>query len=178
MRSYDEALRLFGDETLIDTWQQQLAAIVKDDQVAAQVVGLALRRLSDLRVWDLQQISSTFSLRTRGETPQRAGAFIENFLAGGSEVLLQDQPLLQLLDEWLCELPSDNFVESLPLLRRSFAAYDAVARRRLMERVTRGAHETTHANHHLAGGTSEAFERALPLLYQILGITAEAGGRS
>ena len=178
MRSYDEALRLFGDETLIDTWQQQLAAIVKDDQVAAQVVGLALRRLSDLRVWDLQQISSTFSLRTRGETPQRAGAFIENFLAGGSEVLLQDQPLLQLLDEWLCELPSDNFVESLPLLRRSFAAYDAVARRRLMERVTRGAHETTHANHHLAGGTGEAFERALPLLYQILGITAEAGGRS
>jgi len=178
MRGYDEALHLFGDETLIESWRQQLAGIVKDDQVAAQVVGLALRRLHDLRAWDLQQISSAFSLRTRGETPQRAGAFIENFLAGGSEVLLQDQPLLQLLDEWLCELAEDDFVESLPLLRRSFSAYDGVARRRLMERVALGAHKTTNADDHSGGRPSEAFERALPLLYQILGIAVGPGGQS
>jgi hypothetical protein len=178
MRGYDEALHLFGDETLTGSWRQQLEAMVKDDQVAAQVVGLALRRLHDLRLWNLEQVGSNFSLRTRGESPQRAGAFIENFLAGGSEVLLQDQPLLQLLDEWLCELTEDGFVESLPLLRRSFSAYDAVARRRLIERVARGARETTHAESRSSGGSNEAFERALPLLYQILGIAAETGGRS
>jgi len=121
MRGYDEALHLFGDEMLTESWRQQLEAMMKDDQVAAQVVGLGLRRLHDLRAWELHQVSSAFSLRTRGETPQRAGAFIENFLAGGSEVLLQDQPLLQLLDEWLCELTEDDFLESLPLLRRSFS---------------------------------------------------------
>ena len=109
MRGYDEALHLFGDEMLTESWRQQLEAMMKDDQVAAQVVGLGLRRLHDLRAWELHQVSSAFSLRTRGETPQRAGAFIENFLAGGSEVLLQDQPLLQLLDEWLCELTEDDF---------------------------------------------------------------------
>jgi hypothetical protein len=117
MRAYDEALHLFGDETLIDSWRQQLAAMVEDEQVAPQVVGLSLRRLHDMRAWDLEQVSSAFSLRSRGETPQRAGAFIETFLAGSSEVLLQDQPLLQLLDEWLCELAEADFIESLPLLR-------------------------------------------------------------
>jgi len=178
MRGYDEALHLFGDETLTGSWRQQLEAMVKDDQVAAQVVGLALRRLHDLRAWELHQVSSSFSLRTRGETPQRAGAFIENFLAGGSEVLLQDQPLLQLLDEWLCELTEDDFVESMPLLRRSFSAYDAVARRRLMEHVAKGAHEATHGETREAGGSNEAFQRALPLLYQILGMSAETGGHS
>ena len=178
MRGYDEALHLFGDETLTNSWRQQLEAIVKDDQVAAQVIGLALRRLHDLRAWDLQQVSSAFSLRTRGETPQRSGAFIENFLAGGSEVLLQDQPLLQLLDQWLCELAGEDFVESLPLLRRSFSAYDPVVRRRLLERIARGAHETTHREAHSGSSSNEAFEKALPLLYQILGMSSGAGGEA
>jgi hypothetical protein len=176
MRAYDEALHLFSDQTLIDSWRQQLAAMVKDDQVAAEAVGLSLRRLHDMRVWDLEQVSSAFSLRTRGETPERAGAFIETFLAGGSEVLLQDQPLLQLLDDWLCDLTEDDFIESLPLLRRSFSTFDAVARRRLMERVSKGAQESTHPGRPSASGSNEAFDRALPLLYQILGIAPDTGG--
>lgn len=175
MRAYDEAIHLFADEALIDSWRQQLAVIVDDDQVAAQVAGLSLRRLHDLRAWDPMQVASAFSLHTQGETPQRAGAFLENFLGGGSEVLLQDQPLLQLLDEWICELNEDDFVESLPLLRRSFSGFDAVARRRLMERIARGARESTNVGAVSRDSLSEAFERALPLLYQILGIDAAAG---
>jgi hypothetical protein len=176
MRAYDEAIHLFADEALIDSWRQQLAAMVNDDQVAAQVAGLSLRRLHDLRTWDPVQVASAFSLHTQGETPPRAGAFLEHFLGGGSEVLLQDQPLLQLLDEWICELNEDDFVESLPLLRRSFSGFDAVARRRLMERIARGVHESTNVGE-LSGSVSEAFERALPLLCQILGIDALTGGQ-
>jgi hypothetical protein len=178
MRGYGEALHLFGDDTLSESWQQQLMAIVRDDQVAAQVIGLSLRRLHDLRALDLLEVSNAFSFRTRGETPQRAGSFIENFLAGGSEVLLQDQPLLHLLDEWLCELTEDSFVESLPILRRSFSAYDAVARRRLIESVAKGAHQTTPASLDPQPGSSEAFERALPLLCRILGMGSESGGHA
>jgi hypothetical protein len=168
MRAYDEVLHLFGDETLIDSWRHQLTA---------RVVGLSLRRLHDMRTWDLEQVRSAFSLRTRGETPPRAGAFIETFLAGGSEVLLQDQPLLELLDDWLCALAENDFVETLPLLRRSFSVFDAVARRRLMDRVAKGAHQMTHAVIPSNGSSNEAFDRALPLLYQILGFSGDTGGR-
>jgi hypothetical protein len=176
MRAYDEAIHLLADEALIDSWRQQLAVMVSDDQVAAQVVGLSLRRLHDLRAWDLDRVAAAFSLHTQGETPPRAGAFLENFLSGGSEVLLQDQALLQLLDEWIRELNENDFVESLPLLRRSFSSFDSVARRRLMERIARGAHESTKPGSQAQDGVSEAFERALPLLYQILGIRPETGG--
>lgn len=176
MRTYDEAIHLFSDEALLDSWRQQLANIVDDDQVAAQVAGVSLRRLHDLRVWGLTHVASAFSLHTRGETPQRAGAFLENFLGGGSEVLLQDQPLMQLLDEWVCELDEDDFVESLPLLRRSFSGFDSVGRKRLMEQIARGAHEKTHPDSPTQDRSSDAFERALPLLYQILGISPGPGG--
>jgi len=177
MRTYDEATHLFADEALIDSWRQQLATMVYDDQVAAQVAGLSLRRLHDLRVWDLTRVASAFSRHTQGETPQRAGAFLENFLAGGSEVLLQDRPLMQLLDKWVCGLEEADFVESLPLLRRSFSGFDSVARRRIMEQIARGAQESTHehASNATQDRSSDAFERALPLLYQILGMSPGPG---
>lgn len=178
MRAYDESIHLFGDESLIDSWRAQLGLMINDDQIAAQVAGLSLRRLHDLRAWDLAQVASAFSLHTRGETLQRAGAFLEHFLSGGSEVLLQDQPLLQLLDEWICDLNEEGFIESLPLLRRSFSGFDAIGRRRLIERIARGEHENANLVPPSGGGVSEAFERALPLLCQILGIDQPLGGKA
>lgn len=178
MRAYDEAIHLFPDESLIDSWRQQLAAMVDDNQIAAQVAGLSLRRLHDLRIWDPLQVTSAFSLHTQGETPQRAGSFLETFLSGGSELLLQDQRLLQLIDEWICTLAEKDFVESLPLLRRSFSGFDAVGRKRLMEQIARGAYQSTHPVGVSHTQSSDAFDRALPLLYQILGIDAPAGSHS
>jgi hypothetical protein len=50
-------------------------------------------------------------------------------------VILQDQPLLQLMDAWICELQEQDFVESLPLLRRSLSGFDSVSRRRLLKKI-------------------------------------------
>lgn len=176
MKFYDEALHLIANDALIDSWRQQLGAMVNDEQVAPQVTGLSLRRLHDVRAWNLEQVSSAFSLHTRGETPRKAGAFLETFLGGGSEVLLQDQPLLQLLDEWLCDLNTDDFIESLPLLRRSFSGFDPVGRRRLLERLARGPHAAAKIDDGSRTENSDVFQRALPLLLQILGIYHDSGG--
>ncbi|HEX8713418.1 MAG TPA: DUF5682 family protein, partial [Terracidiphilus sp.] len=173
MRSYDEALLLFGDASLIDAWRLELGRIVGDEQVAAEVAGLSLRRLHDSRAWNLGAVSSAFSLHTCGETPQRAGAFLECFLSGSAEVLLQDLPLLHLIDAWLCSLREQEFTESLPLLRRSFSSFDSVARRRLIEKISQdSAVEAMPTAAH--SGQSDAFDHALPLLLQILGIQPNA----
>jgi uncharacterized protein DUF5682 len=175
MRAYDEAIHLFAEEALVDSWRQQLARMIEDNQVAAPVAGLSLRRLHDFGALSPAAVASAFSGHTRGETPARAGAFLEHFLGGGSEILLQDQPLLGLLDMWICELGEKDFVESLPLLRRSFSAFDQVARRRLMERVSSGPREAAPVDISSADPAHEAFERALPLLCRILGIDAAGG---
>ena len=170
MRAYDEALGLFGDEALRDEWTRQLALMVDDDQVAAAVAGLALRRLHDGRTWDEAATAAAFSRHILGETPARAGAFVESFLAGAAEVLIQDAMLLSLLDEWLCALDEDSFVESLPLLRRALSGFDSGGRRRLIARLRGGRQTVSHAAE--ADDDNPAFERALPLLKQILGMDA------
>ena len=173
MRAFDEALGLFGDEAFSKSWKHQLGLMVEDDQVVPAVAGLSLRRLHDLGVWTPAQVATAFSLHTSGREPANAGAFLESFLSGGSEIILQDQPLLQLVDEWLCELSEEDFVESLPLLRRSFSRFDAVSRRRMMERIAQGRREDTAAGITADAEDNPAFAAALPLLLKILGIGGE-----
>jgi hypothetical protein len=177
MLAYDEALGLFGDEALSAGLQIQLGRMVEDDQVAASVAGLSLRRLHDLKAWEMTRVSAGLSLHMTGREPQKAGAFLEGFLSGGSEVILQDKPLLQLVDTWICELDEQSFIESLPLLRRSLSGFDSVSRRRLVEKIKLGRRGTSAQERRIPDGEENpAFLEALPLLYQILGINQ--GGRS
>jgi hypothetical protein len=174
MLAFDEALRLFADSTLIGQWQSHLCGMVDDPQVAAAIAGLSLRRLHESGTWTADDVEAAFSRHMIGEIPQRAGPFLENFLRGGSEVLMQDEPLLHLIDAWLCGLVESDFVESLPLLRRSFSEFDTVARRRVLERIARGRRERGEAPASL-NESEAAFAQALPLLCQILGLDFEGG---
>lgn len=169
MRAYDEALAFFGDSGLLEEWRRQLALMVDDAQSLAPLIGFSLRRLHDLGLWDELQVSAAFSRHVLGETPSRAGAFIEAFVAGSADVLIQDQTLLFLIDEWLCGLDEETFVESLPLFRRALAGLDSVGRKRVLERIAGGRKERRPVRS--ATEENPAFERALPLLKQILGIS-------
>src|SRR5215470_6728738 len=170
MEAYDEAMRLFGDDALTSSWRSELSKIVRDDQVTPSIAGLSLRRLHDVRALEPDKVASEFARHTGSRQPKEAGDFLEGFLRSGSEVLLQDEPLLRLLDRWLCELSETDFTDSLPLLRRSMSDFDALARRRVFEKVQRGRQQSTAATSEAATESNPAFEAALPLLYRILGL--------
>ena len=65
------------------TWRAELARIVDDEQVAAGVAGLSLRRLHDLRAWPAKHVAAAFACHTAGRSPQHAGPFLEGCLRGG-----------------------------------------------------------------------------------------------
>jgi hypothetical protein len=170
MRAYDEALGLFGDDALTEVWRRQLALMLDDDQVAPAIAGLCLRRLHDLRIWDGATVAAVFSRHTVGQPPLLAGGFLESFLSGGAEIILQDRPLLHLVDAWLCELGEQDFTDALPLLRRSFTSFDRHARKRLLDEIGKGMRETASPGAAEQDADSTAFGDALPLLLSILGM--------
>src|SRR5581483_5864446 len=165
MEAFDEALLLFGDEALTASWRSELGRMVDDDQITHSIAGLSLRRLHDARTWDLPKVATEFARHTGPRLPKESAAFLGGFLQGGSEVLLQDEPLLQLLDAWLCELNESDFTDSLPLLRRSMSGFDRVTRRRLLEMIQRGPQKGSSGASERAAESNPAFELALPLLY-------------
>ena len=96
-------------------------------------------------------------------------------MSGGGEVILHDSALLRLVDAWLSEISEQDFVESLPLLRRSLSGFDSVSRRRLMELVKQSRNVVSGEVVRVGEGDNPAFAASLPLLCQILGIRMEKG---
>lgn len=72
-------------------------------------------------------------LLSPGTPPEEAIDWLQGFFYGGVSILIHDNHLQMLLDEWLLELPEDTFVGQLPLLRRVFAQAKETERRQLLE---------------------------------------------
>lgn len=174
MASYDHAISLFGDGHLRDMWQRELALIAASERAAPAVSGLALRQLHNRQAWSVEAVAAALSRAlTPPAPPAAAGPFVESFLAGSAEVLVQDQPLLAALDQWLSELDEESFIELLPVLRRGFADFAGTGRKRILQLVGSGAASITVENGRAdASAPVAAFEQALPLLRTILGIPA------
>jgi hypothetical protein len=96
-------------------------------------------------------------------------------------LLVHDERLLALVDTWLTGVPADAFTDVLPLLRRTFSAYETGVRRTLGELVRRGP--APRANAEAAGSGSGSgipgfapdldtgrADAVLPLLSLLLGL--------
>jgi hypothetical protein len=119
-------------------WQETQRRLADSDGVHGAVAGRCARLLFDagaLAPADLaRRLSRTLSV---AEAPARAAAWVEGFLAGSGQLLLHDDALWRLVDDWLASLHEETFVALLPLLRRAFSTFTAPERRQLGDRARR-----------------------------------------
>ncbi len=97
-----------------------------------RVQGRATRILHDGGRWSPAQAERRLGRALSGGTPPAVGAaFVEGFLAGSGTVLVHDADLRAVIDRWLSSLAPDSFDEIVPLLRRTFGAFESAERRQL-----------------------------------------------
>jgi hypothetical protein len=106
--------------------------------------------------------------------PALAAAWIEGFLKGSGLLLLHDEWLWRMLDEWLAALRNDSFTALAPLLRRAFSTFTSPERRQLGERARRGTAGLSRPpigpNHRPEDFDQSRAESVLPLVARLLGI--------
>ncbi|MFI1185584.1 DUF5682 family protein [Streptomyces californicus] len=129
-------------EGLRDRWAAVLHRLAARDTVAGVIRGRAARLLLDEGRLPEDDAARLMGLAlSPGTPPADAAAWIEGFVggaSGGGMLLVHDERLLALVDAWLAGIPADRFTDVLPLLRRTFAAYEPAVRRSLGELVRRG----------------------------------------
>ncbi|MER5971590.1 DUF5682 family protein [Streptomyces sp. NPDC002055] len=127
---------------LRDRWAVVLRTLAGRDTVPGLIRGRAARLLlDDGRLAEDEAARLMGHALSPGTAPVQAAAWIEGFVGGGSGgglLLVHDERLLGLVDAWLTAVPADAFTDVLPLLRRTFAAYESGVRRTLGELVRRG----------------------------------------
>ncbi|WP_017537304.1 DUF5682 family protein [Nocardiopsis halophila] len=117
-------------------WWEALDRLSARAGVPGLVAGRVHRLLRDAdRLSDARLRRRLDRAVSRGSDPQRAAAWIAGFLGGEGLLLVHDEGLLNLVDDWLCGLDGASFVAVLPLLRRTFGGFAAGERRGIARRV-------------------------------------------
>nr|WP_275940879.1 DUF5682 family protein [Nocardioides zeae] len=139
METCDEGVTLLDDAELRRPWQEALAILAADETVHGSVGGRANRLLLDAGVVVPSTAAERMARRLSPAAPApAAAAWLDGFLAGDAAVLLHDDDLLRILDDWMAGTADVVFDDLLPLLRRTFARFSAAERRAVARGVGRG----------------------------------------
>ena len=109
---------------------------------------------------------------SEGFAPSDMAYWFEGFLRASASVLLLDDNLWQLVNGWLCSQRDANFIELLPVIRRSFSYFTTTERRKLGEKAK--GFELNGTDTKIASGEHPCNDgdasKEIPLLNRLLGI--------
>ncbi|HEY1395564.1 DUF5682 family protein [Roseateles sp.] len=153
-------------------WRAAISQLAAREGAHALLRGLCTRLLLDDGLITADEAGTAMSLQlSRAAEPAKAAAWLDGFLNRNAVVLLHHDGVWPLVDAWLGGLDDEHFIRVLPLVRRTFAHFDAGERRDLGQRAARkgGGAGTVMA---AAEWDDARAALPLPLLRLILGVEA------
>lgn len=166
------AVMVRDDRDASARWLQAMAGVIDRDDVNGLLVGRMVRLLRDsgsiTETAAAQRLSRALSV---GSTPTAKAGWVDGFLGGGGLVLVHDRALLTLIDTWVRQLREQDFIDTLPLLRRTFGAFEAGERRAIGQAVRGGRRVETTTEclrclvrvEHLSGGDASCTHETTPV---------------
>jgi hypothetical protein len=121
-----------------DRWIGELTALARRRDVHGLLLGRVVRLLADAGVLGMPEAARRFAAHLSIGIPASGkAAWAEGFLSGGGLLLVHDRDLLGVLDDWVAALADQDFIDVLPLLRRTFGEYSAPERANIAAAVKR-----------------------------------------
>lgn len=175
--SFHSAVRLLQNPDHLASWHGVLQHLVKQENIHGLIAGRSCRILLDSQIVDDRETARLMrlALSTVNE-PAQIAAWIDGFLRGSGLILLHDQTLLQILDEWVASLDENTFIALLPLLRRTFSSFHEPERRQIGEMIRGKGIKKRGRRGKNEDGPMIDQERAnavLPIIAQLLGLEME-----
>jgi hypothetical protein len=181
----EPAITLLNDGAATAAWVEALGKVAALDTVHGLVSGRAVRLLLDRHTIDDAEAARRMGLAVSVNVePAKAGAWIDGFLRHSGELLLHDEALFDLVDGWVSGLTAESFTGLLPILRRTFATFEAPLRRNLGEKARDRTGPAARGSRAVATDEPTALfdvERAaavLPRVAAMLGLVRGEGDRS
>ena len=115
-------------------WLDTLAPMIDRTDVHGLLLGRIVRLLLDAdRLTDVPvRLERALSA---GVPAADKAAWVDGFFTDGALLLIHDAELRRLLDEWVNQLDEVQFVDMLPLLRRTFGTFAPAERQAIAERI-------------------------------------------
>lgn len=110
-------------------WLAVLGSVAGRRDVHGLLAGRITRLLADTGTLAWPEAARRFGAALSvGMAAADKAAWAEGFLSGGGLLLVHDRDLLGVLDGWVASLDEEDFLDVLPLLRRTFGEFSAPER--------------------------------------------------
>jgi len=128
------AINLLDQKEHKELFHSTLAKLAEQEGLHGQIAGRAARILFDCSYLDAGKIA-IFMNHALGKSAASsyAAQWLQGFLSGSGLVLIHDRKLFALIDDWIERLSAEHFIETLPLLRRTFGQFTNPERLSLSE---------------------------------------------
>lgn len=170
----DYALSVLNQEELNRMWRNFLSQIRTSANAHPLLSGYATRLLNDKGEIDAEEMQDTLSFYSSvGNSPADMAYWFEGFLRSSGSVLLLDDRLWNLVNNWVCAQERETFMELLPILRRTFSEFTPVERRKLGEKARRTGSTTTRPLTGTEEDTTlnrEEAKQVIPVIRRLLGL--------
>ena len=168
----NSAIGILQNQEHVNSWQQVLTQMVDYPNLHGLIAGRCCRLLLDASVFEARESARRMGLALSAATePPQAAAWVEGFLKGSGLLVLHDDNLWQVIDDWVTQLPEETFIHLLPLLRRTFATFTQPERRQMGERVKQGIRgKDTSITKDNSEFNEENATAILPIVRQLLGV--------
>lgn len=164
------AISLLQVDEQSTAWYGVLRQLADQYGLHGLIAGRCSRLLLDSGTLSIEEVARRMGLAlSTANEPEQAGAWIAGFLEGSGLILLHNDALWSVLDNWVMSLREDAFIALLPLLRRTVVTFTAPERREIGERASRGIERPMTSTDQTNFDVARA-EAVLPLLAKLLGL--------
>ena len=168
------AIGLLQNANHSNAWNTVLRQLTDSPNGHGLMAGRACRLLHEAQQFDTAEAARRLGLAlSTANAPAHSAAWLDGFLRNSGILLLHDQALWKVVDDWVTALSPDHFTAALPLVRRTFSTFAAPERRQMGERVARGATPSPSPASPSSDFDEERANKALPLVAQLLGLSME-----
>lgn len=164
----NQAISTLNDKTHIESWYVALDKIMSMT-VNGILVGLSTRILFDKKMIDTEVAATYMHLSlSKGNEALFGAQWVEGFLNGSGLLLIYNEALWRIVDNWLDSLAEERFMDILPILRRTFSNFSHPERQKMMDLVKRGKVEMSVKLKEKAMLNEERMGKVLPTLKLLL----------
>jgi hypothetical protein len=172
LRTLDGIIKTISQKEQTTEWQKTLRQLADNEQMNGLIVGSATRLLFDAKAIEATEAEVRLSKALSSE-PSVAATWLEGFLKGSGMILLLDDTLWNILYAWVKQLDEQIFLEILPLLRRTFANFSTVERRKMGEKAkaqSSGQTQKAKTSSNPSDFDLERGEKAMQVVKMLLGL--------
>ncbi len=133
MKTVNDDLHVLQQEEYLTIWYKTLNDVVQLPAVHPAIQGACIRWLFDRNQWSNESVARQMRfVCSPSNPPTHAAQWLETFLAGSGLVLIHHQMLWQILDHWVAKTSSEELINILPILRRTFAHFSSSERQKML----------------------------------------------